>query len=121
MNQLRAFWSRFRATFRKRQLEAAMKLLFRFFAPLRNKKDLDADMEEELRSHVEMQTQENIQAGMKPGEARREALREFGAVESLKEPAESNEVSPERRSWPVTFASPRGCCAKILGLRWSRF
>lgn len=62
-----------------------MKLLFRFFAPLRNKKDLDADMEEELRSHVEMQTQENIQAGMKPGEARREALREFGAVESLKE------------------------------------
>ncbi len=42
-------------------------------------------MDEEMRAHVEMQTQENLQAGMEPGEARRAALRRFGRVESIKE------------------------------------
>jgi putative ABC transport system permease protein len=36
------------------------------------------DIEEEMRSHVEMETQMNIERGMKPEEARRAALRSFG-------------------------------------------
>ena len=43
------------------------------------------DMAEEMRSHIEMQTRENIEAGMKPEAARNAALREFGWVESVKE------------------------------------
>src|SRR6266540_1907597 len=43
---------------------------------------LDARMDDEMRSHIEMQTQENIEAGMKPEEARYAALRHFGWVES---------------------------------------
>ena len=54
-------------------------------AALLRKKQLDAEMDEEMRSHIEMQAQENIKAGMKPGEARQAALREFGWVETLKE------------------------------------
>ncbi len=42
-------------------------------------------MAEELRSHIEMQTRENIEAGMTPEEARCAALCRFGSVESVKE------------------------------------
>src|SRR6266852_4388891 len=49
------------------------------------KQKLDTQMDDEMRSHIEMQTQENIEAGMKPAEARYAALRQFGWVESIKE------------------------------------
>src|SRR6266581_9217080 len=49
------------------------------------KEKLDTQMEDEMRSHIEMQTQENIEAGMNPEEARYSALRQFGWVESIKE------------------------------------
>ncbi|MCI0533973.1 MAG: ABC transporter permease [Verrucomicrobiales bacterium] len=60
------------------------KLRLRFRA-LFHKEKLDARMDDEMRSHIEMQTQENIDAGMKPEEARYAALREFGWVESIKD------------------------------------
>ena len=46
---------------------------------------LDAQMNDEMRSHIEMQTQANIEAGMNPQQARYNALRQFGWVESIKE------------------------------------
>src|SRR6266498_3117715 len=55
------------------------------FRALLGKQMLDAEMDDEMRSHIEMQTQENIEAGMKPEEARYAALRQFGWVESIKE------------------------------------
>src|SRR5919106_4163022 len=60
------------------------KLQLRFCALFRKRK-LDAAMDEEMRSHIEMQTQENLDAGMNPEEARYAALRQFGWVESIKE------------------------------------
>ena len=42
-------------------------------------------MTEEMQSHIEMQTRENIEAGLQPEEARRAALRQFGWAESIKE------------------------------------
>lgn len=38
-----------------------------------------------MRSHIEMQIQENIETGMNPEEARSAALRQFGWVESIKD------------------------------------
>src|SRR2546426_5996879 len=55
------------------------------FRTLFQKRKLDAEMDEELRSHIEMQTQENIEAGMNPEQARYAALRQFGSLESIKE------------------------------------
>jgi predicted permease len=49
------------------------------------KSDLDAEMDEEMRGHIEMRTQQNIKAGMSPEEAHFAALRQFGGVESIKE------------------------------------
>jgi len=54
-----------------------------------DKRKLDAEMDEEMRSHIEMQTQENVDAGMSAEEARYAALRQFGWVESIKERAAS--------------------------------
>src|SRR5260370_816506 len=49
------------------------------------KPKLDTEMDEEIRSHVEMQMQENLEDGMSPDEARCIALRQFGSVELAKE------------------------------------
>jgi predicted permease len=49
------------------------------------KDKLDAGMDDEMRSHIEMQTHENMAAGMSAEDARYEALRQFGGVESIKE------------------------------------
>jgi hypothetical protein len=46
---------------------------------------MDAEMDEELRFHIEMATEKNLRAGMSPQEARRQALVAFGGVERFKE------------------------------------
>jgi len=43
--------------------------------------DADARMDEELRFHVEMETEKNLRLGLSPAEARRRALVAFGGVE----------------------------------------
>jgi predicted permease len=45
----------------------------------------EAQLDSELRFHVERQTAENIAAGMNPEEARRSALAQFGGLEYIKE------------------------------------
>src|SRR5688572_26098719 len=61
----------------------------RLFGTLRKAvTDRDAtasEMDEEMRSHIEMKTQANIDAGMDPGQARQAAARSFGAREAIKE------------------------------------
>ena len=61
-----------------RKLQVRIRALFQ-------KRKLDAEMDEEMRSHIEMQTQENLDAGMSAEDARYAALRQFGWVESIKE------------------------------------
>src|SRR5580704_7005649 len=41
---------------------------------------LDRDLDDELQSHIEMETEANVGRGMTPAEARRRALLEFGGV-----------------------------------------
>lgn len=49
------------------------------------RKRQEIEMNEEVRYHLVMETQRNIQAGMSPDEARRRALVQFGGVESHKD------------------------------------
>lgn len=51
------------------------------------KEKLDTEMAEEMRLHVEMQTERNIAMGMKPWDAHYAALRQFGNVASIQEQA----------------------------------
>ena len=46
---------------------------------------LEEDLDEELRSHLEMATERNLSKGMSAEDARHEALRSFGGVEQTKE------------------------------------
>jgi putative ABC transport system permease protein len=57
------------------------------------RRKLDADMTEEMRLHVELQTELNLKAGMKPEDARYAALRQFGNVALIQEQAR------EGRGW----------------------
>ncbi len=57
------------------------------------KNQLDAEMAEEMRLHVELQAERNRATGMSPDEARYAALRQFGNVASLQERAR------EGRGW----------------------
>jgi putative ABC transport system permease protein len=61
-----------------RILGARLRGLFR-------KRHLDADLDAELRAHLEMLTAENMRRGMSQVEARHAARREFGGVEQAKE------------------------------------
>ena len=45
----------------------------------------DADIEEEMRLHLDLRAQEQMQAGLPPGDARRAAARRFGNATLLKE------------------------------------
>ena len=45
----------------------------------------DAEMDEELRFHLEMETEKHVRAGMPPEEAARRARLDFGAVEGTRE------------------------------------
>ena len=65
MSVLRRFAFRLSAFFRREQIED--------------------DLSEELRLHVELQTESNIQAGMKHEEARRQALMDLGGLDQVKE------------------------------------
>ena len=52
---------------------------------LLRKETMEQELDEELRFHLEMQTTENIKAGMSPAEARRAARLTLGGVKQVKE------------------------------------
>jgi predicted permease len=66
-----------------------MRELLRMFvhrlAALFRRRRLEDDLDDELRSHLEMAVELNLSKGMSPEDARREALRGFGGVEQTKE------------------------------------
>jgi len=59
-------------------------LLSRIASHFRTRK-LDADLEEELRAHLDLAVEENLASGMSPQQARNAALRSFGGVAQVRE------------------------------------
>jgi putative ABC transport system permease protein len=60
---------------------------------LLSREQLEADMTEEMRAHLEMQAAANRAAGMAPDEARFTARRQFGGIDQIKEQAR------DQRGW----------------------
>src|SRR5262245_27816464 len=52
---------------------------------LLRRSEMERELDEELRYHIEQQTEQNIRLGMNPEEARRAAQKAFGGVEQAKE------------------------------------
>jgi putative ABC transport system permease protein len=70
-----------------------MRLWLRFRSALRNlfrKPQVEEQLDEELRSYIEMVTEERIAAGMSAAEAHRSAIAEFGGVEQVKQTVRDN-------------------------------
>ena len=65
-----------------------MRVLRRFLMRLVNfaaRRQEDQRILEEIEGHIELQTSENVRAGMQPVEARRQAVLKFGAREAVRE------------------------------------
>ena len=62
-----------------------IRMLMTRCAALFGKRKLDADLDEELRSHIDLAVEENIKRGMSRQNARTAALREFGGVTQTRE------------------------------------
>jgi hypothetical protein len=62
--------------------------MIRLFAQIKSlfrKRYLDADLDAELATHLDLATDENLRIGMSAEEARRKAILRFGSVEAAKE------------------------------------
>src|SRR5260221_5473820 len=55
------------------------------FGGLFNKQRKDCELDEEIESHLQFHIEDNIRLGMTPDEARRQAMIQFGGIESTKE------------------------------------
>src|SRR5882672_10618630 len=62
-----------------------LRMLLQRLRGLLRKGSLEQDLDEELRSHLQMEIDEHIRQGMGPGEARSLARRRFGGVARTKE------------------------------------
>ncbi|HEX5083138.1 MAG TPA: permease prefix domain 1-containing protein, partial [Blastocatellia bacterium] len=62
-----------------------LRVLFHRLRGMIFKRRFERDLEEEIRSHLEMQIEENVRQGMTPEEARLAASRKFGGVAQVKE------------------------------------
>src|SRR5215467_951425 len=59
------------------------------------KRRMDRDLSEEIQTHLEMETAENLRRGLSPAEARKAALRRFGGVGLI------TETYRDRRGLPL--------------------
>lgn len=71
---------------------------------------LERDLDDELRSHLEMRAQDNLAAGMSPAEARYDAQRRFGNTTFMKEEARSMDII----SWLEVTAQNLRYAARML-------
>jgi predicted permease len=74
-------------------------LLSRLAALFRGR-SLDADLDDELRAHIELATAENIRKGVSPDDARTTALRAFGGIAQVRETYRAERGFP-RLEWLV--------------------
>src|SRR5258708_25705650 len=69
---------------------------------------LDADLDQELRSHLEMAVERRLRQGVSPEQARRQALLDLGGLEQTKQ------IYREQRGFPMIDTSLQDL---LIGLR----
>lgn len=82
----------------------------------------DARMDEEMRFHLEMETEKNVREGMSPEEARRRAMAVFGGVEANRDEMRSDRgfgaledfVRDVRYAWRSLLRAPGFAVAAVL-------
>jgi len=79
-----------------RKLKRRLRLLAR-------REQVESEMDDEMRFHLEMEVQDNLRAGMGPGEARRRAVLAFGGLERFKERAREERGGRLLDEWMQDF------------------
>ncbi|HET7214407.1 MAG TPA: ABC transporter permease [Terriglobia bacterium] len=74
---------------------ASLRTLLSKLSGLFRKARLEQQLDEDVRAHLDMLTEENMRKGMEPEDARYAALRQFGNVSSMKEEC--------RETWSIRF------------------
>src|SRR3954471_11655948 len=96
----------------------------RVFGFLHARTERDRELAEELRSHIEIETDDNIDRGMAPAEARRAALLKFGNQQLAHEDARQMWSLPTLESilgdlkfgWRVLWKAPGFAIVAVLTL-----
>jgi len=89
---------------------AAFRLLA---ATLFHRSHVEAEMDEELRSHVESRADDLERSGLPRAEAERRARIEFGGHEDSKRNAAKNVTASVSKRFGPMCATGCGCCARI--------
>ena len=76
-------------------MSAALRSIVQRLTALFRRRRLEDDLDDELRSHLEMSAELNLRKGMSPADARSEALRNFGGVE------QTTQIYREQRGLPM--------------------
>ena len=61
------------------------RLRWKYWRDIFRRRDLERDMDEELRAHIALETRQRIDRGESPNEARTSALRDLGSLDRVKE------------------------------------
>jgi hypothetical protein len=91
-------------------------LLSRAAALFRSKK-LDADLDEELRAHIELAIEENRARGMNEPQARNAAMRAFGGITQIRETYRVQRALPLARTGRSRHPLCRSSTAEVARLR----
>ena len=89
-------------------------------ASLFRRQRLDEDLDQELRSHIQLAMEENMQRGMSEQDARTAALRAFGGVTQTRETYRVQRDFPSSRFCGPICATPFASCRRRPGSRSRR-
>ena len=79
------------------------------------RRQIDLDLAEEIRFHVNMKTRAAVDAGAPAGEAHRAAHLQFGGATLWREISREAGAGPPSLICCRTCAMPRACCAIVQG------
>ena len=92
--------------------------LARRLRALLRRRTFEAELDDEIRFHLDQEIERNRARGMTPAEARRQALLAFGGVDRTKEEVrEARGFLLLAQAWQRTPATRGGCCAVRPGSR----
>ena len=89
-----------------------------FFRNFLSTRRVDADLDEEVRAHLALLTDDNLRAGMTRVAAERAARLELGGIEQVKEQVREQRIGKWLNSFLADSASPCASSARLRDLPW---